>query len=487
MSQYRPPLEEQAAAQIRDALARLRVLEHRTIRAHPDNTLYPRVATIDLEYNPAELGLPRITLDGSSVLHPRQMPYLSGYTPAPGDRVYVTPLGEDYLIIGPAVGLNSPPPPLPSEPEPDPDPPPTPDPDPGNPNPDPDPGNPDPPDPPNPDPEEPDPGPGNPDPDPDPDPPPPPPPPPPSFWLSGVARPGGQAQYTQQSVDEWGTWRGRQTTSGLTYSQRTGGWDQLVGPTYVVNNWTRTNFVPLIGQPLGPNLIGSAANGAQANAINSGAYDSQWRRWGDTLNAFVARGMPEPVTNLAFEFNGNWFPWSSVNPTAFIQAYRRIVSLTRETRPTAEFAWTVNAGASQTSGGDARNSWPGPAYVNYIGIDLYDHYPQAIGYAAVNTRESTNVGRAKFWETFALAQGKKIVLCEWGLNNAVNKQAFGGHDNPGFIQWVYEWLQHLKSINLVHAESYFNDVDPNNVWSDLLGSRNPQSSLKYRELWRVPT
>ncbi len=37
---------------------------------------------------------------------------------------------------------------------------------------------------------------------------------------------------------------------------------------------------------------------------------------------------------------------------------------------------------------------------------------------------------------------------------------------------------------MMFGECYFNDRDTLNVWSDLMeGSRNPQSSLKYRELW----
>jgi len=324
------------------------------------------------------------------------------------------------------------------------------------------------------------------------DPPPPPPPPDPDpigtsyGWFSGAVRPEVAGQYTQPNVDYWNTsFRGVEVTSTLTYTVRNGGWDQIVQPGYVLGNWTNPRLVVVIAQPFTP--TGIAGMGAQAAAINSGAYDGHWQQWGRSLNAYVARGMAEPITEIGWEFNGNWFPHSATNAVAWRTAFARIVTQTRITRPAAKFAWTMNAGYSQNPPShNSTDCWPGDSYVDYIGLDIYDHYPRAIGYNAINNRENTVTGRAKYWEAFADLHNKQMIFPEWGLNGAVNKLADGGQDNPDFFTWMKEWFNHLKAIGLMYAEVYFNDTNQNNVWSNLLpvhDNRNPNSRARYLSLW----
>ncbi len=300
------------------------------------------------------------------------------------------------------------------------------------------------------------------------------------FWRSGVNG------HRQSEIDAWVAFRKRPVDFQLTYTTRTGSWDDLVGPTYATE-WPDKSRAIIIAQPFTPNSVGASANGAQARAIATKAYDAQWRRWGQLLAAKKAAGYVEYVTELAWEFNGNWMFHSAVNATEFVAAWRRIVDIVREVHPTAEFAWTVNAGYSQNPPShNAQDCWPGDAYVNYVGVDLYDHYPPAIGYAAVETREENNTGRARYWANFAAAHGKKMIFPEWGLNHRNGWEGIGGGDNPGYIQWMYDFFSELWAAGRLYGETYFNNLEQNNVWSDLLGSRNPQSSLKYRQLWLPP-
>lgn len=322
---------------------------------------------------------------------------------------------------------------------------------------------------------------------PDPDPGGDPPPAPSGFWRSGVTRPEGALQYTQLSVDQWSSWRQRPCGIALTYTSRGGTWNDLVGNGYALKNWTDKSLTALVGQPFTPNSLGNAPNGNQARAILAGAGDAYWPQWGTNLKNREAQGFTPAVTNLCFEFNGNWMFWSATNATEFIGAWRRVVTLVRSTHPTAKFVWTVNAGYSQNPPShDARNCWPGDDYVDYIGVDLYDHYPRSVGYAAVSTREETNVGRGRYWADFADLHNKQMIFPEWGLNNSTDNIAngTGGGDNPGFIEWMFDFFTELQAAGLMFGECYFNDRNTANVWSDLMeGSRNPQSSLKYRQLW----
>lgn len=320
-----------------------------------------------------------------------------------------------------------------------------------------------------------------------PDPEPPTPPTPAGFWYSGVQ------SHQRARIDAWTAMRRRPVDLVLTYTTRTGSWDQLVLPSYATDiAGTDRNMVVMIGQPFTPNSLGDAPGtrptGKQARAILSGAGDAHWRRWGQTLAAKVAAGYPEYLTNLCWEFNGDWYPHSAANPAEFVAAWRRVVTTVRSVHSTARFVWTVNAGYSQNPPShDPVSCWPGDDYVDLVGLDLYDHYPRAVGYDAVNARENTVPGRAKFWERFTEAHGKRLVLQEWGLNNSPKdvppRGNVGGGDNPGYITWMWDWFNYLWRRGLLYGEAYFEDSDLNNVNSTLLGSANTNSKAEYGRLW----
>lgn len=56
-----------------------------------------RLATIDPAYTS---GRPRVIPDGESAPSGKRYPYLASYTPAPGDRVLMIPVGTSYVIVG---------------------------------------------------------------------------------------------------------------------------------------------------------------------------------------------------------------------------------------------------------------------------------------------------------------------------------------------------------------------------------------------------
>ena len=64
-----------------------------------------KIATIDPAYDPfaaypAVPVLPKVTFDGEGTLSGKRYPYVAGYLPAPGDRVWMVPIGSTYLIAG---------------------------------------------------------------------------------------------------------------------------------------------------------------------------------------------------------------------------------------------------------------------------------------------------------------------------------------------------------------------------------------------------
>ena len=108
--------------------------------------------------------------------------------------------------------------------------------------------------------------------------------------------------------------------------------------------------------------VSSLAQGA------AGWYDGRWRALAQNL---VAYGQADAIVRLAWEFNGNWFPWSAyVNPTAFVAYRQRIVDIMRAV-PGAQFRfdWSVSQG---TSAIDPTLVYPRDQYVDYIGMSVFD-------------------------------------------------------------------------------------------------------------------
>lgn len=64
------------------------------------------LGTVDAAYT-GPPNLPRITFDGESTLSGKTYPFVATYTPVPGDRVALAPVGTTYLILGPVAATSA--------------------------------------------------------------------------------------------------------------------------------------------------------------------------------------------------------------------------------------------------------------------------------------------------------------------------------------------------------------------------------------------
>ena len=125
------------------------------------------------------------------------------------------------------------------------------------------------------------------------------------------------------------------------------------------------------------------------------------------------------------------------------------------------FLWTVFPGTAA-----AINAWPGAAYVDLVGTDVYDWYG-----GPDNTYPHTASGQldhdADRWQEILtqpgaldwIAQlsrltGKPVAIPEWGLDF----HSFGGQDDPAFITRMLAWLHAHHAIGVYwaiqHVASY---------------------------------
>lgn len=104
--------------------------------------------------------------------------------------------------------------------------------------------------------------------------------------------------------------------------------------------------------------------------LHSGIYDDHLRRW--------ARGLAGVATTVdvrfGHEFNGYWYPWSTAGGTSaadYIGVWRRIHRIFQQEGATnVRWVWSPTAGLP---GGPPLEAWfPGPAYVDVVGVDGYN-------------------------------------------------------------------------------------------------------------------
>jgi hypothetical protein len=146
-----------------------------------------------------------------------------------------------------------------------------------------------------------------------------------------------------------------------------------------------------------------------------------------------------------------------------------------------KFEWNPTAGDQGV--GNLANYYPGNAYVDYIGLDVYDEaWQNYTGIASQWETYLTEPYGLDWLALFAASNGKQIVLPEWGLGwvggqsaqstndgavLTVANESVGGGDDPTFIGDMAQWI----SRNNVFEANYW-DYGTSSVDQ----GQNPQSA-----------
>ena len=192
-------------------------------------------------------------------------------------------------------------------------------------------------------------------------------------------------------------------------------------------------------------------------AVAAGDYHSTFYHLGELL---VKDGLGNTIIDLGREMNGVWYEWSehrapSSEPDAYILAWRQIVTTMRSVPGQHfKFLWTVYM--TNTS---VAECWPGSAYVDYIGTDIFDWYGGAnytyphTASGALDHEEkwrqilTAEPGGLNWMAAFSRATGKSIIIPEWGLDF----HTFGGQDDLLFITNMMAWMKAHRAIGLYWA------------------------------------
>ncbi len=283
-------------------------------------------------------------------------------------------------------------------------------------------------------------------------------------WPSGIT------VGTPSAITAWESFRGSAVGAIHAFAARSN-WSEVESAGWIMGYYKSSPELLVISQPFWPE-----GTGGSMSACASGSYDANWKRYGSMLQASGRKD--KTVTRLAWEFNGDWFQWSSRNPTEWKACWRKVVTAVRSTAPGAKFEWAMNAHGSQESDGDAWKSYPGDDVVDLVGIDPYDHYPASRTAAEFDEQCNDSEGLCNVIK-FARQHGKKVGVGEWGVAKDSSNGGGGAGDNPVYIQKMYETFYAARDV--MGYETYFNEEAYGNA---LVNPRqNPRSADLYVSLF----
>jgi hypothetical protein len=240
--------------------------------------------------------------------------------------------------------------------------------------------------------------------------------------YAGEANPAGIANFAAAT--------GTSPTLATDYLDKGSGWASMAAAANV-KAWSHSSYRLTLGIPILPG-VGTLAQGA------TGAYNQYFTTLGQNL---VADNEANAILRLGWEFNGNWFTWSvgnTADAANFVAFWRQIVTTMRAVSGQKfQFLWNPN-GPSPTSYSPAQ-TYPGDAYVDYVGTDNYDNYWGTPFKALPGWVHQLSEQWGLDWlASFAGEHNKPIAIPEWSDEYRTDSHGFG--DDPSFIDHMAAWF-----------------------------------------------
>ncbi|HUI03565.1 MAG TPA: glycosyl hydrolase [Acidimicrobiales bacterium] len=234
------------------------------------------------------------------------------------------------------------------------------------------------------------------------------------------------------AVTSFAATTGTRPTMAADYLNGSAGWSAMTA-TGGLTQWRGTGLRVVLGVPIIPDGAGGSLSGGA-----SGAYNSYFVTLAQNL---VSAGFSNAILRLGWEFNGNWYNWSVANPTDaanFAAFWRNIVTAMRSVPGQAfQFLWNPNGSGPTSYTPD--QAYPGDAYVDYVGTDMYDNCwcsPQTPQNAWA--AQLTQAWGLNWLASFAAAHGKAIAFPEWSVDYRSDGHGLG--DDPYFINAFASWI-----------------------------------------------
>lgn len=153
----------------------------------------------------------------------------------------------------------------------------------------------------------------------------------------------------------------------------------------------RARFVTAAAQAGAVVLVHMEPWHASMSAIAAGRWDSYLHRFAAQVRHYGGH----VILSFGPEANGRWYPWGwhHARPAEWRAAWRHVVTLFRAAGA-SNVTWLWDISGGRRGRGPARDWWPGPQYVDWVGIDGYyftstDTFKSVIGNTVRTVRKFT--------------------------------------------------------------------------------------------------
>lgn len=264
-------------------------------------------------------------------------------------------------------------------------------------------------------------------------------------------------------------------------------WGEQTFPTRNLEIISRHGSLPLVfWSPWDkPYLQNRGPDRFSLTEIIKGTWDSYIDRWADAAKAF---GKPMLVS-FANEMNGDWFPWSgsfyggktpvpgrpneAQGPETFKQAYRHVVDRVRA-RGAQNVQWlfhTNNYAEPNENWNYAPAYYPGPQYVDWLGLSIYGEQVDEDKWSAVEPLITW-----PYDQMAAVDPTKPIMVAEWGVGEFP--------DSGNKATFLREGLDLLRTrYPRIKAAVYWHErwQNDDNTYSNLRVNSSIESLAAYRQ------
>lgn len=209
----------------------------------------------------------------------------------------------------------------------------------------------------------------------------------------------------------------------------------------------------------------------------AGQFDTVFRNFATTL---VAQGHADAVIRIGWEFNGDWYAWAArKDPQAWVTYWRRIVAAMRGVSgANFKFDWCAAGGYTTLL---AESVYPGDAYVDYIGTDVYNQsWDVNVDTPEERWNEQVNGRHGLAWHAkFAAEHGKPMSFPEWATGT--RGDGHGAGDDPMFIEQMAEWI-------VSHDVAYHNywDFDHPHFSGRISDNGQPKAAAAFVRKFKLP-
>ena len=220
----------------------------------------------------------------------------------------------------------------------------------------------------------------------------------------------------------------------------------------------------VVGVPLFP----------QSNSLGNTGTDAQWRALADLIEAVDS----DAYVRLAWEMNipSSAWPLNAGNAAQWTAEWRRVATLMKSAAPSLRLVWNPNNGVDQTCTGCSRAAFQSlKDLIDVYAVDGYDNWPALVD-AASEAKHLNDPGRLVDSWSYAVANGKKFALAEWGVSSGTQWAGNTGGDNARYITAYQNFIKQRAAD--IAFETYFNEPAP--YCGCGLFTQNPNASAAYR-------